>query len=59
MKVRAIRKRSLSHLGKWIRFKNRWDLWDMDAAPVFACMDDAIAFLEGLRRESDDPPVQN
>lgn len=51
MKVRAIRKRSLSHLGKWIRFKNRWDLWGMDAAPGFACVEDLIAFLEGLRRK--------
>ena len=49
MGTRAIKRRSQRRLGAWIRFKNRWDLWDMDAAPVFACMDDAIAFLEGLR----------
>lgn len=51
MKVRAIRKRSLAHLGNWIRFKNRWDCWGMDEAPRFNCMDDAIAFLEGLRKQ--------
>jgi len=51
MSTRAIKRRSQRRLGAWIRFKNRWDLWDMDAAPVFACMDDAIAFLEGLRRK--------
>ena len=50
--MRAIRKRSLSHLGKWIRFKNRWDHWGMDAAPGFACMQDAIAYLVCLRRHT-------
>lgn len=59
MSARAIKRRAQRRLGAWIRFKNRWDLWGMDAAPVFACMDDAIAFLEGLRRQSDDPPEQN
>ncbi|WP_416820247.1 hypothetical protein [Delftia tsuruhatensis] len=50
MSARAIKRRAHRRLGNWIRFKNRWDLWDMDAAPVFACMEDAIAFLQGLRR---------
>lgn len=51
MSTRAIKRRAQRHLGKWIRFKNRWDLWGMDAAPRFACVEDLIAFLEGLRRK--------
>lgn len=59
MKARAIRKRSLFHLGAWIRFKNRWELWGMDSAPGFACVEDVIAFLEDPQRQSGDPPEQN
>lgn len=59
MNARAIKRRAQRRLGAWIRFKNRWELWGMDSAPGFACVEDVIAFLEDPRRQSGDPPEQN
>jgi len=43
-------------MGDWIRFKNRQDLWGMDIGPEFVCMDDTIAFLDGLRHSEAQGP---